>query len=150
MIVGCKCGKSKVVSRKPDPEYGQDYYVVECEECGYYWEGYMGICDTSEDTICHEEKELIILVFQPGEHPAVRQIRNDLKTMQCIVGGYIEIVKLGDNLILVCDEEGMLKGYPPNRRVGRDVIRGTFFICRSEGPEFASVTDEDVKRYMEC
>ena len=39
MVVGCKCGKSRIVSQKPDPEYGQYYCVIKCEECGYYWEG---------------------------------------------------------------------------------------------------------------
>jgi len=42
MVVGCKCGKSRIVSQEPDPEYGQYYCVINCEECGYYWEGYMG------------------------------------------------------------------------------------------------------------
>ena len=42
MVVGCKCGKSRIVSQKPDPGYGQYYCVIECEECGYRWEGYMG------------------------------------------------------------------------------------------------------------
>jgi hypothetical protein len=44
MVVGCKCGQSKVVSREPDYDYEHYYVIIECEECGYYWEGYMGIC----------------------------------------------------------------------------------------------------------
>ena len=44
MIVGCKCGKSRIVSQEPDYDYGQYYCVIKCEECGYYWEGYMGYC----------------------------------------------------------------------------------------------------------
>jgi hypothetical protein len=43
--VGCKCGKSRIVSQEPDPDYGQYYCVIECEECGYYWEGYIGHCE---------------------------------------------------------------------------------------------------------
>ncbi len=42
MIIGCKCGKSKIVSSEPDKEYGQYYLIVKCENCGYYWEGYYG------------------------------------------------------------------------------------------------------------
>ena len=44
MVVGCKCGNSKIVYRKEDKEYGQFYIIIECSECGYYWEGYMGCC----------------------------------------------------------------------------------------------------------
>ncbi|KLU62317.1 hypothetical protein CEB3_c13610 [Peptococcaceae bacterium CEB3] len=86
-----------------------------------------------------------ILVFRPGQSPEVRAIPNTLKALQSVVGGYIEVIHLEDGLLLVCDEEGKLKGYPPNRRVGRDVICGTFFICRSDGDEFMSATDEDLK-----
>lgn len=44
-IVGCKCGKAEIKSKVPDYEYGQYYVVYECDTCGYYWEGYMGICE---------------------------------------------------------------------------------------------------------
>jgi hypothetical protein len=40
----CECGNSEVVSKEKDEEYGQYYYVVECEKCGWYWEGYEGYC----------------------------------------------------------------------------------------------------------
>lgn len=45
MLVGCECGKSKKVSIESDYEYGQYYVIIVCDECGYYWEGYMGICE---------------------------------------------------------------------------------------------------------
>lgn len=38
----CECGGSEIVERKADEEYGQYYVVVECEACGWYWEGYYG------------------------------------------------------------------------------------------------------------
>lgn len=44
LVIGCKCGKSHVVSKEPDHAYGQYYCAWECEECGYYWEGYIGYC----------------------------------------------------------------------------------------------------------
>lgn len=43
-LIGCKCGNSKVTSKEPDRDYGQYYCIVECNKCGYYWEGYMGFC----------------------------------------------------------------------------------------------------------
>lgn len=43
-IIGCECGNSKIVSRKPDKNYGQYYCKIECYNCDYYWEGYMGHC----------------------------------------------------------------------------------------------------------
>ena len=40
----CECGNSKVVGREPDYDYGQYYIYVECDVCGWYWEGYYGYC----------------------------------------------------------------------------------------------------------
>ncbi|MNO53033.1 hypothetical protein D3C76_434660 [compost metagenome] len=40
-VVGCKCGKAKEVYHKYYEDYGQTYVAYECEECNYYWEGYM-------------------------------------------------------------------------------------------------------------
>lgn len=37
-----------------------------------------------------------------------------LEELQGYVGGYIEIVRIGDRWNVVCDEEGKLKGYAPN------------------------------------
>lgn len=44
LIVGCQCGNSKNVSKEADRDYGQYHIIIECSECGYYWEGYMGYC----------------------------------------------------------------------------------------------------------
>lgn len=38
----CSCGGSKIISREPDKSYGMYYIQVECDKCGWYWEGYYG------------------------------------------------------------------------------------------------------------
>lgn len=43
-IIGCECGNSKIVEKEKDENYGQYYIIVECKECGFYWEGYYGYC----------------------------------------------------------------------------------------------------------
>jgi hypothetical protein len=74
MIVGCKCGKSRIVSQKPDYEYGQYYCVIKCEECEYYWEGYMGHCykeaSASEDMASCEIREERLLDDNRGTEGA--------------------------------------------------------------------------------
>ena len=53
--------------------------------------------------------------------------------------------------MLVCNEEGKLSGFTPNRilKIGssQDVIRGDFFICGWSGDEFCDISDEDVEKY---
>ena len=37
-----------------------------------------------------------------------------LEELQAIVGGYIELVKLTDDVVMIVDEEGKFKDYPMN------------------------------------
>ena len=77
-----------------------------------------------------------VIVVEPAETPAVRDIGSDLESMQQIVGGSIEAVHpFEEPVALVCNEAGKLLNLPLNRalRDGRgdvyDVIAGTFFLC---------------------
>tara|TARA_R100001244_G_scaffold86809_2_gene66205 strand:- start:5736 stop:6086 length:351 start_codon:yes stop_codon:yes gene_type:complete len=64
----------------------------------------------------------------------------DLEEMQTYVGGYIEIISMG-NQTLVLNEEGKLKGLPINNRATQifkghfgdlDFIVGDVLVCPSE------------------
>ena len=91
--------------------------------------------------------KISVIVFEPpGTECEYREIDNTLEAMQEIVGGYIEVVPLCNKddepihgIVLVCNEEGKLKGLPDNIKVWGDPIKGTCFICRTDGEEFASI-----------
>lgn len=52
------------------------------------------------------------------------------------------------NASLYCNDEGKINGLPSNRRLGGDIIAGTFFICGSDGGEYdCSLTDEQIAHY---
>ena len=89
-----------------------------------------------------------VLIVEPHKVPYERDIENELHYMQDVVRGLIELVGLDEETTMVCNEEGKLIGLEGNRRVGRDIIAGTFFICgfNDEG-EFCSLTDEQVEKY---
>ena len=67
----------------------------------------------------------------------------------CVVGGLIAaIYPWEDPVALVCDDEGLLKGYELNRLVSRDtIITGTFFICGLAEDNFTSLPDEYMEKY---
>ena len=92
-----------------------------------------------------------ILAIARYEEPVVQEINNTLEDMQRYVMGYIETVTLSETAMLVCNEEGKLAGFTPNRilKIGssQDVIRGDFFICGWSGDEFCDISDEDVEKY---
>lgn len=91
-----------------------------------------------------------IILCETGKAPAVTEIENTLEAMQRTVGGYIETVHLWrDNVVLVCDEEGILKGLPVNRFVVPLLpIHGTFFLCGENKDEFDDVPEYLIDRYM--
>ena len=44
--------------------------------------------------------------------------------MQRLISGYIEALRLFDDLWLICNEEGKIDHLPPDRQVGNDMIVG--------------------------
>ena len=69
-----------------------------------------------------------VLKVASGKAPEAITIPNTLEAMQQMVGGYIEVIPLED-VCLVCNEEGKLMGLPGSRRLGDDIIAGTFFLA---------------------
>lgn len=106
---------------------------------------------------CHDievedlpEENIRVLVVEPEKDPEVRIIENSLEGVQQIVQGYIECVtlrdKAGEDLVLICNEEGKIRNLPMNANVPEinDVIFGTFLIAGTDRDEFASLTDEQI------
>ena len=86
------------------------------------------------------------IVKRVGEQAKVEEIKNELETMQELVGGYIEAVSAGQGICLVCNEEGKLNGLPPNFPIGHDVIVGNaVFVGYGRSGDFIDLTDEQIE-----
>lgn len=83
-------------------------------------------------------KETIKAIIKKPNDPVgwTETINNDLKTLQGIVGGLIEVVPLGNNMALIRNDEGKYKHLTPNIWVGQDIVCGTLIICGVDGEEF--------------
>ncbi len=80
-----------------------------------------------------------ILLKEPGKKARFEYIDNELKAMQETVGGYIETVTLAEDVVIICDEEGRLKGAPKNCEVcGIDFV-GPIFFAGIDGEELCDV-----------
>ena len=98
-----------------------------------------------EETALQKEPEITVLKVEPGKAPEEVTIPNTLEAMQQMVGGLIEIVYL-DDICLVCNEEGKLMGLEGNRRLGDDIVVGTFFLIGENGRgEFRSLSPEQLQ-----
>ena len=92
-----------------------------------------------------------VLIVEPGKSPYMTTITGDIASLQKVVGGYIEgIEPYDDPVAIICNEDGKLKGLPPNRRVDKyDIIVGTFMACGIEDEDYASLSPELAEKYIE-
>ena len=102
------------------------------------------------------EKKITVVFCEPEKPACIKQIGADLKSMQKAVGGLIEpCYPFEEEVCIVCNEEGKINGMSPNRAVyGErkeiiDIVFGPFFLCDCSGDEFASLSEEQQKRYLE-
>lgn len=88
-----------------------------------------------------------VVVKEPKKEPEIREIENDLETLQRIVGGRIEVVRMPfcDDIYIILDEEGKLKGYDPNILFWRrDVIVGTVIFVASTDEDFTDLNEDQI------
>lgn len=97
-----------------------------------------------------------VVMLEPNKSAYVKEIGNDLASMQEIVEGYIEIIYPFEdvNIGLVCNEEGKLNGLPLNRTITSDgkiidVIAGKAFICDCSEDELQSLSPEMMDKYLD-
>lgn len=106
-----------------------------------------------------ENKNLIsVLLLEPNKYPKMIEIENTLESMQKIVGGYIEeYMPFDDDVAIVCNEEGKLKGEQLNRAIYDkdnkiiDIIAGKFFICNApiDSEKFESLPKDLADKYAQ-
>ena len=90
-----------------------------------------------------------VIVKEVGKTPVVKDIENTLDALKSLVGGYIEVVTLDDNILLICNEEGKMQGLPPNFSMGYDVIVGTAVFVSFDGKEdFTALNDWQIEYIM--
>ena len=82
-----------------------------------------------------------IVKKEPGKGFKLKEIPNTLEAMQADVGGYIETVRVDSTCCIVCDEEGRLKGYQRNTKLGGIDFVGPIFIVGTKEDEFCDVPE---------
>lgn len=80
---------------------------------------------------------------KPGAQPEIIEVDNTLKALQAEVDGYIETVTIASGVVVICNEEGVLRGMPYNCRfVGVDFV-GTILVVGRNKDEFCDVPEAD-------
>ena len=84
-----------------------------------------------------------VLQFKANGDWSVIEIPNTLEALQEAVGGYIEVVHIFSEIVLICDEEGRIKGKSINPY--SNDIRGDFILCGIADGEPRSLSYDEKK-----
>lgn len=90
-----------------------------------------------------------IIVYEPNKEPYIEDIDGSLKSMQGVVGGYIETLSLMSDCVIVCNEEGAPMSLPLNCKLSRNnrgwiKLFGTFFLCKAKGEELVGFGKKEI------
>lgn len=98
-----------------------------------------------------KKDDLRIVLKKVGEQPEIMNIENTLEAKQKLVDGWIEVVTVTDDILLVCNEEGKLDNLEPNLLFDYDYIAGDCFFIGDdyENGDFKSLTDEQIEEVKE-
>ena len=108
--------------------------------------------------MAEERTTINVLLCRAGKRAEMIEMENSLEAMQKLVGGLIEeYMPFEDDVALICNDEGKMRGLPLNRAIegedGKimDVIAGDFFICYApiESERFLSLPKELEDKYKE-
>ena len=147
---------------EPQMPYGLKGTVRHVDDMGQIhmrWENgsslAINIYEDSFEKIEVPEKISVVLV-EPGKYPRLVEIEDKLEAMQSIVEGDIEeYMPFEDEVAIVCNDEGKIKGLPLNRAIYSedkemvDIIAGKFFICYApvESERFLSMPKDLARKY---
>ena len=95
-----------------------------------------------------KEKKIRVLIFEPNKAAREAIIANELKVLQKLVGGYIELVRVTGDVLLICNEEFLLFDFEPNRSINGQVIHGTFVLVTDDNEEFGSLSDKNIELFI--
>ena len=91
-----------------------------------------------------------VVIKEPGKEPYEKTIRNDLATMQEIVGGYLEVVHILDTplLLVVNSNEPPTQGLKPNIHFFGQTLVGTMFVCTTNMMGLTGQQVDDAKLFL--
>ena len=91
-----------------------------------------------------------VIIKDPGQKPRCVNISASLENLQKTVGGYIETVTLCSDLVVICDEEGRIKGKPHCCTISGADFVGTIILAGAENDEFADIPCDykDIRRLL--
>ena len=86
-----------------------------------------------------------VVVKRVGKIGEIQEIEGSLKVLQYLVGGYITTYPFKNDMLIICNEEGLLMGLYPNLQVGGEFIVGDIVIVKQGKEDFESLDEAQIK-----
>lgn len=93
------------------------------------------------------------LMVKPGEIPHVAQIHTDRLSLDNAVSAGADfpcsaaLLPVAKGIVALYAYEGVRAGLPGNRKVGKRILAGTFYIVREADGELLPLTVADIAKY---
>ena len=137
-----------------DPETGAAKYYF-CDSIGF---AEIEFDATKTQPLKDAKPTIRVVLVEPGKKARVADIGASLEGYYNAIGTDIiqAVYPFDEEVCIVCDEEGKLKGSQLNRALRDegskeiyDVIAGTFFVCSCKGSSFGSLDAAQQRRYLD-
>lgn len=86
-----------------------------------------------------QPKMIKAFVKHPNQDPYLTPLSAELEAMQKLVGGYLQEVAICTDFVILCDEEGKLKGKPYNCTCMSKNLVGTLVFVGVKDNEWADI-----------
>lgn len=93
------------------------------------------------------------LMVKPGEKPCVVSLVDDGDYLNAIVsiGATLmcsaAVLPIEKDVVAIYAYEGVISGLKGNRKVGKRIVAGTFYVVRIIDGQLASLTEDEISKY---
>lgn len=93
------------------------------------------------------------LMVKPGEQALVTSLIDDTEYLNAMVSMGATLVctaavlPIEKNVVAIYAWEGVMAGLRGNRKIGKRIVAGTFYVVRVVSGELCSLTDEEIAKY---
>lgn len=93
------------------------------------------------------------LMVKPGEQPCPVSLCDDGDFLNAVVsiGALVmctaAVLPMEKDVVAIYAWDGVVAGLRGNRKVGKRIIAGTFYVVRIVGGELCSLTEEDITKF---
>jgi hypothetical protein len=94
---------------------------------------------------------MVAVRVDPGAEPTVVDIVGDLRSMQEVVGGSLEVIhhyqapRAGRRIVYHCNEDGIKLDLPKNRSYAGTHVHGSILVTAKENAADVDLTDAEVE-----